>query len=216
MQNSFILRMPSAEVEKIAPSAFSEHVNSNGLKPREVFTEEHQDLVKKGEKWMKDTANSCMVVATLIATFTFAAAFTAPGGFNQDSGFPIFLRDKLFFLFIVSDALSLFSSTTSVLMFLSIYTSRYAEEDFLESLPKRLIIGLSTLFFSIATMMVTFCATLFLILNKQYSWVAIPITFLAGVPVTLFVFLQFPLFLDMVSSTYGPGLFKRPKETLAY
>ncbi|XP_042477779.1 ankyrin repeat-containing protein ITN1-like [Macadamia integrifolia] len=199
------------EVEKIVPLA-REFRNSKGLKPHEVFTEEHKDLVREGEKWMKDTANSCMVVATLIATFTFAAAFTVPGGFDQDSGFPILLHHKLFYLFIMSDALSLFSSSTSVLMFLSIYTSRYAEEDFLELLPKRLIIGLSTLFFSIATMMVTFCATLFLILNEKHKCVSILITFFAGVPVTVFVLLQFPLFLDMVISTYRPGLFNRPKD----
>ncbi|XP_043720534.1 ankyrin repeat-containing protein NPR4-like [Telopea speciosissima] len=195
------------EVEKIVPTFAREFPNSKGLKPREVFTEEHTKIVKEGEKWMKDTAGSCMVVATLIATITFAAAFTVPGGFNQDSGFPILLKQKLFFLFIISDALTLFSSSTSVLMFLSIYTSRYAEEDFLELLPKRLIIGLSTLFFSIVTMMVAFCATIFLILSKQHNWVSIPITFLASVPVTLYLLLQFPLFLDMVSSTYGHGLF---------
>ncbi|XP_042499355.1 ankyrin repeat-containing protein ITN1-like isoform X2 [Macadamia integrifolia] len=199
------------EVEKLVPFA-REARNVKGLKPQEVFTEEHKELVREGEKWMKDTANSCMVVTTLIAAFTFSAAFTAPGGSNQESGFPIFLRHKVFLLFIISDALSLFSSATSLLMFLSIYTSRYAENDFLKSLPKRLIIGLSTLFFSIATMMVAFCATLFLILTKQYIWLAIPITFLASVPVTLFVLLQFPLFLDMVLSTYRPGLFNKPKK----
>ncbi|XP_042477282.1 uncharacterized protein LOC122058686 [Macadamia integrifolia] len=199
------------EVEKLVPFA-RETRNLKGLKPQEVFTEEHKELVREGEIWMKDTANSCMVVATLIAAFTFSAAFTAPGGSNQESGFPIFLRHKVFLLFIISDALSLFSSATSLLMFLSIYTSRYAEEDFLKSLPKRLIIGLSTLFFSIATMMMAFCATLFLILTKQFIWFAIPITFLASVPVTMFLLLQFPLFLDMVLSTYRPGLFNMPKK----
>ncbi|XP_043720494.1 uncharacterized protein LOC122668028 isoform X1 [Telopea speciosissima] len=201
------------EVEKIVPSFVREFPNLKGLNPGEMFTEEHKKLVEEGEKWMKDTAGSCTVVATLITTFTFAAAFTAPGGFNQDSGFPIFLSDKqLFFPFLISDSLSLFSSSTSVLMFLSIYTSRYTEEDFLELLPKRLIIGLSTLFFSMATMMVAFCVTLFLILSRQYDWVAIPISLLAGIPVTLFIVLQFPIFLDMVRSTYGPGLFIRPKK----
>ncbi|XP_043705964.1 ankyrin repeat-containing protein ITN1-like [Telopea speciosissima] len=200
------------EMEKIAPAYARAETNSKGLKPRELFTQEHKILVKEGEKWMKDAANSCMVVATLIATFTFAAAFTVPGGFHQVSGYPLFLRHKLFYLFILSDALSLFSSSTSVLMFLSIYTSRYEEEDFLKALPKRLIIGLSSLFFSILTMMVTFCATMFLILTKKHRWIAIPITCLAGVPVTFFVLLQFPLFLDMFWSTYGPGLFKKPKD----
>ena len=47
-----------------------------------------------GEKWTKDTANYCMLVATLITTMVFAATFTVPGGSNQDRGTPIFLKTK--------------------------------------------------------------------------------------------------------------------------
>ncbi|PWA40779.1 PGG domain-containing protein [Artemisia annua] len=43
----------------------------------------------------------------------------------------------------VADAISLFSSAASILMFLSILTSRYAERDFLKSLPKKLTLGSS-------------------------------------------------------------------------
>ncbi|MCI93225.1 ankyrin repeat protein, partial [Trifolium medium] len=45
---------------------------------------------------MKDTSNSCMLVATLIATIAFAAAITVPGGNNQDKRIPIFLSDNTF------------------------------------------------------------------------------------------------------------------------
>ena len=96
----------------------------------------------------------------------FAVVFTIPGGNNQDSGYPIFLKENLFVVFIISDALSLFSSSTSVLMFLGILTSRYAEEDFLESLPRKLIIGLSTLFLSIASMMVAFSTCILLAISS--------------------------------------------------
>ncbi|KAL2494116.1 ankyrin repeat-containing protein NPR4-like [Forsythia ovata] len=53
-------------------------------------------------------------------------------GNNNNTGTPIFLNDKSFIIFSISDALALFSSVTSILMFLSILTSRYAEEDFLQ------------------------------------------------------------------------------------
>ncbi|XP_019051622.1 PREDICTED: uncharacterized protein LOC104587959 [Nelumbo nucifera] len=195
------------EVEKFVPPKYKEFQNSNGQTPQTLFTEAHRNLVKDGEKWMKDTATSCMVVATLIATIMFTAAFTMPGGNNSDTGIPIFLHTKAFMIFIISDAFSLFSSTTSVLMFLGILTSRYAEEDFLVSLPKRLIIGLATLFFSVATMMIAFGATLFIVLHHRAKWTAIPVTLLGSVPVALFVLLQFPLLVDMIVSTYGSGIF---------
>jgi hypothetical protein len=151
------------------------------------------------------------VVGALIVTIMFAAAFTVPGGNNQDTGFPLFLNKKLFMLFIISDALSLFSSSASVLMFLGILTSRYAEDDFLESLPRKMIIGLSTLFFSIAAMMIAFSTSLLIMLHGQ-SWIFIPVICLASVPITLFVLMQFPLLADMFISTYGPGIFDKQME----
>uniref|UniRef100_A0A7N2LHU1 PGG domain-containing protein n=1 Tax=Quercus lobata TaxID=97700 RepID=A0A7N2LHU1_QUELO len=54
-----------------------------------------------------------------------------------------------------------------VLMFLEILTSRYAEEDFHESLPRKMIIGLSNLFFSITAMMIAFSPALSLMLHEQ-------------------------------------------------
>ena len=196
------------EVESIVPPHVHGCLNNRGLTPRQLFTENHVDMMSKGEKWMKDTTSSCTVVGALIVTIMFAAVFTVPGGNDQNNGFPIFLNKKLFMVFIVSDALSLFSSSTSVLMFLGILTSRYAEEDFLESLPKKMIIGLFTLFFSIATMMTAFSVALFLMLHEQ-SWIFKPVICLASIPITLFVLMQFPLLVSMAISTYGPSIFDR-------
>ncbi|KAM3685086.1 hypothetical protein ACJW30_11G089800 [Castanea mollissima] len=196
------------EVESIVPPKVHANLNKEDLTPRELFTKNHKDMRKDGEQWMKDTATSCTVVGALIVTIMFAAVFTVPGGNDQNNGFPIFSNKKLFMVFIVSDALSLFSSSTSVLMFLGILTSRYAEEDFLESLPRKMIIGLSTLFFSIAAMMTAFSAALFLMLHEQ-SWIFKPVICLASIPITLFVLMQFPLLVAMANSTYGPSFFDR-------
>lgn len=163
---------------------------------------------------MKNTASSCMLVATLIATVMFAAAFSVPGSNNEKTGRPIFLLKRSFLVFAVSDALALFSSSTSILIFLSILTSRYAEEDFLESLPNRLIIGLATLFISVATMMISFCATLFIVLSPEFLWLAIPMAFIACIPVTLFPLLKFPLFIDMISYRYRSSIIFRPSNFL--
>eukprot|EP00261_Vitis_vinifera_P038355 XP_019079598.1 PREDICTED: protein ACCELERATED CELL DEATH 6-like [Vitis vinifera] len=114
------------EVKNIVPPIFKDLTNSDGKKASEVFSQQHADLVKEGEKWMKEIATSSSVVAALIVTIMFAAAFTIPGG-NNDKGAPIFLDDTLFMVFIISDSISLFSGTTSMLMFLGILTSVYAE-----------------------------------------------------------------------------------------
>ncbi|KAK9268295.1 hypothetical protein L1049_010738 [Liquidambar formosana] len=204
------------EVEKIVQPLYTEMKDSDGRTPQILFTEEHKGLVREGGKWMKDTASSCMVVATLIATVIFAAPFTVPGGNDNHTGKPTFLSRRSFLVFAISDALALISSATSILIFLSILTSRYAEEDFLESLPNRLILGLATLFVSIATMMIAFCATLFIVLGHGFTEVAIPMALVACIPVTLFAMLQFPLFVDMISHIYRSSIIFRPSNHLLY
>ncbi|CAI0554841.1 unnamed protein product [Linum tenue] len=200
------------EVESIVQPKQREMRNLSHDTPRTLFTKEHRGLVEEGEKWMKETATSCTVVAALIATIMFSALFTLPGGFDQYTGLPIFLHRSSFIAYIVSDAVSLFSSTSSMLMFLGMLTSRYREEDFLRSLPMKLIIGLSTLFFSMATMMMTFGVALMIFLKERFDWVSFPIMLLASVPVTLFALLQFPLLVDIFLSTYGPGIFDKPNK----
>ncbi|KAL5568423.1 hypothetical protein UlMin_024998 [Ulmus minor] len=196
------------EVESITAEGTRRTVNKKKKLPREIFTKSHKDLMIAGEKWMKDISSSCSFVGALIFTIMFTAAFTLPGGNNQNTGFPMFLDKKLFKIFIISDAISLFSSTTSVLTFLGILTSRYAEDDFLISLPRKMILGLSTLFLSIATMMISFCAAIALLFHKKL-WIVSPIILIACIPVTLFVFLQFPLLVNIFRSTYGRRIFDR-------
>ncbi|KAI7738364.1 hypothetical protein M8C21_008427, partial [Ambrosia artemisiifolia] len=103
------------EVKKMIPLSYRERENEDGLTPHELFTKEHKDLIAQGEKWMKGTASQCMVVAALIATIVFAATFTVPGGYNQSNGIPIFHSRATFAVFVVADAISLISSSASIL-----------------------------------------------------------------------------------------------------
>ncbi|KAI3838565.1 hypothetical protein MKW92_014499 [Papaver armeniacum] len=183
--------------------------NKDGDTAQFLFAEKHKDLMEKGEKWMKSTSESCMLVATLIATVAFATAFTVPGGNISDNnssnnGNPVFLKSTSFVVFAVADALALFSSITSVLMFLAVVTSRYSEVDFLKSLPQKLILGLATLFISMATILIAFVAAFSIVVGERYPWAPIPVSLLAGVPVLLFVFMELPLFVEMVRHTYWP------------
>nr|XP_028955712.1 ankyrin repeat-containing protein ITN1-like [Malus domestica] len=201
------------EVESIIDPKDCESVNVDNRTPRQVFTDNHNDMGKEAEKSMKETATSCTVVGALIVTIMFAAAITVPGGNDGHTGLPTFLTERVFTTFIVSDAISLFSSTTSVIMFLGILTSRYSEDDFRKSLPTKMIIGLFTLFLSIATMMIVFSCALYIMLKGKSS-IVIPSILLASVPVTSFIWMQFPFLVELVISTFGPGLFDRNKKKL--
>ncbi|XP_062160464.1 ankyrin repeat-containing protein NPR4-like isoform X3 [Alnus glutinosa] len=200
------------EIEKIVPWHYVNKRNSNSQTPKEIFIKAHKDLQLDGEKWMKDTANYCMLVATLIATVIFAAIFTVPGGSNQETGTPIFLRRNWFMVFFISDAIALCSSSTSIVIFLSILTSRYTEEDFFKSLPSKLVFGLVTLFISMAGMMVAFSATCFLVYSSVKAWVPFVVITLVGIPVVLFVWLHHELWVDTFLSTYKSRFLFRPSK----
>ncbi|KAJ4702408.1 Ankyrin repeat-containing protein [Melia azedarach] len=141
------------EVEKFVLLMHINAKNKKGLTPKALFTEQHKDLREKGEKWMKDTTTSCMLLATLIATIVFAATFTVPGGIKEDTGSLLHIHKVSLKIFFISNAIALVSSSASIVNFLSILTSPYAEEEFLWSLPRKLRIGLVTFFISIAAMM---------------------------------------------------------------
>ncbi|XP_076891833.1 uncharacterized protein LOC143543389 [Bidens hawaiensis] len=199
------------EVENLVEPSFKKARNKNKKTPKMIFMEEHNDLLNEAQSWMKDVSASSTVVAALIITMAFAGAFTLPGG-NKDNGSPLFLNKGTFMLFIISDAIALFSSTASVVMFLGILTARFAADDFLYALPKRMTIGLVLLFMSLAATMIAFSATLALVLEDKVAWIAAPLVVVTCVPVGLFVWLQFPLLIELVWSTYGPSIFSKKKD----
>ncbi|KAL4571291.1 hypothetical protein LXL04_018049 [Taraxacum kok-saghyz] len=199
------------EVEALLPPSYREKKNNDGLTPHELFMVEHKDLLSANEKWMKDTSNQCLVVAALIASVAFASAFGVPGGYNQNTGIPMFLHNQSFIVFAISDAISLAFSCMSILIFLSIYISRYSELDFLVSLPTKLMAGLATLFFSITAMLVAFTVSFFAIFGGKLIWVPITITMLLLVPIILYGRLQINLLNDVYHSTFGSKLIFRPK-----
>ncbi|XP_028093597.1 uncharacterized protein LOC114293685 [Camellia sinensis] len=127
----------------------------------------HKKLRKEWEKWMKETSTSCTVVATLIATAMFTAIFTVLGGYNGTTRNPVYLHRHSFMVFTVADALSMFISCSPVQLFLGILKLRYADSEFLVSLPRKLIMAIASLFFSIVTMKLTFGTTIFISLHHR-------------------------------------------------
>ncbi|PON47740.1 PGG domain containing protein [Trema orientale] len=196
------------EIQRVMLPHDSERKNINMMTPREVFTTNHKELMIEGEKWMKETASFCVVASALVVGIMFAAAITIPGGNDQKFGFPIFLDEQLFRVFIFSTVVSVFSSIISVLEFLGIITSRYAEEDFLMVLPTTMTLGVTFLLLSIATMLMAFIAVIFIMFTEE-PWIRIPIILLSAIPVIFFAWQIFPILSEIVISTYYRSFFER-------
>ncbi|KAG5246678.1 protein ACCELERATED CELL DEATH [Salix suchowensis] len=87
--------MRECSVEKFTPSHFLNHESTKKLTAEGFFVAANCELLDLARKRLKITAEGCSVVAVIIATVAFAAAYTAPGGSNQSTGVPV-LNKPLF------------------------------------------------------------------------------------------------------------------------
>ncbi|KAA8524416.1 hypothetical protein F0562_010860 [Nyssa sinensis] len=65
------------------------------------------------ESYYKDRINTLLLVATLVATVTFAAGFTMPGGHNDsdpNKGMAIMLKAHTFHIFLISNTIAMYCS----------------------------------------------------------------------------------------------------------
>ncbi|XWS27896.1 hypothetical protein CRYUN_Cryun25bG0019400 [Craigia yunnanensis] len=154
---------------------------------------------KIGQK-SKEMATTLLLMSTLIATFTFTAAFTIPGGFKNndpDEGMPALISRSAFKAFVVTDSIAFTSSmTAAVLVFWSSYCQ--ASETFMDALP--FAIGLTWI--ALVAMALAFVTGLFVVLSNTL-WLAILVCVIGcASPAILYLFT--PLFLlvfDRLSSS---------------
>ncbi|CAM8927755.1 unnamed protein product [Rhodiola kirilowii] len=67
----------------------------------------------------KDRVNSLLVVAALVATVTFAAGFTMPGGYNSsepDVGMPVMLNNVKFQIFVFFNTIAMYTATLVIVI----------------------------------------------------------------------------------------------------
>ncbi|XP_022851723.1 uncharacterized protein LOC111373415 [Olea europaea var. sylvestris] len=176
--------------------------NKEGKTPWELFTVEHENLRRAGEKRMKDRATSCMVCGNFNCHNCICCRLYLSRGNKEETCAPIFLIDGWFTIFVISDDVAMFSSTASIMMFLSILISRYGEDDFLFSLPAKLMVGLIALFASIVCTVLTFSTTFFLVYKEEKQGILSKfVAILAMLPITLYAVLNCRLWISLIDST---------------
>ncbi|KAH9680696.1 ANK REP REGION domain-containing protein [Citrus sinensis] len=156
-------------VKESMPRYFFLGYNNKGKTPKEIFTKTHKELVKDGQEWLSRTSESCLVVAALIASVALTTSATVPGGLNEQSGKPILENEPAFKIFPISSFVALCFSMTALSFFLSILTSTYREKDFAMALPRKLLLGLTSLFTSISAIMISFCSGQYIHYMQQHA-----------------------------------------------
>ncbi|MED6121679.1 hypothetical protein PIB30_032446 [Stylosanthes scabra] len=189
-------------VKNSMPPNFYERYNNKGQTAKQVFVSTHGQLVKEGGKWLTKTAESCSVVAALVATVAFTTSTAIPGGPDQNTGVPLLRGRPAFNLFAVAALIALCSSVTSLVLFLSVLTSRFQEKDFAVDLPRKLLLGLTTLFTSIASVLISFCAGHYFIIEDELKYAVFPIYAATCLPVSFFALVQLPLYFDLALAMF--------------
>ncbi|KAH7514934.1 hypothetical protein FEM48_Zijuj11G0142800 [Ziziphus jujuba var. spinosa] len=181
-------------VRKLIPSHYIMNHSKGGQTASDIFERSHVDLLKEAQIQLKRTSESCSVIAVLIATVAFTMAYTVPEGSDQSTGLLILRHHPFFVVFTFTDILSLVSSLTSVVMFISILTSPFRLQDFRKSLPRKLALAFTFLFLTVVVTMMAFSATVILIVRMKKRWTTTLVYGVAFVSVTVLALLQFPLY----------------------
>ena len=136
------------------------------------------NLSRQGIKSLTQTyTGNTSLVAILIATITFAAAFTLPGGYSNDAGsegLPIMAKKAAFQAFLISDTIAMCSSL--VVAFVCII-ARWEDLEFLlyyRSFTKKLM------WLAYVATTTAFATGLYTVLAPRHLWLAIAVCVLTG------------------------------------
>ncbi|KAM3355363.1 hypothetical protein ACQJBY_025877 [Aegilops geniculata] len=127
---------------------------------------------KEAKSLTQTYTSNTSLVAILIATITFAAAFTLPGGYSNDAGsegLPIMSKKFAFHAFLISDVLAMCSSFA--VAFICII-ARWGDYEFLiyyRSVTKKIM------WFAYVTTTTAFSTGLYTVLAPRVHWLAIAI-----------------------------------------
>ncbi|XP_056698515.1 ankyrin repeat-containing protein ITN1-like [Spinacia oleracea] len=121
-----------------------------------------------------DVRNSLFVVAALLATITFTAGFTLPGGFNQDTGEALLAKEAAFLVFLISDTLALFFSM--LVLICLIWSMVYDSSKSLVLIDKSMVL----LRVALNCTLLAFMTGVYIVVAPKSLWAAIVIIVIIG------------------------------------
>ncbi|KAL2936038.1 Ankyrin repeat-containing protein NPR4, partial [Bienertia sinuspersici] len=133
--------------------------------PKAVYLARSSYGIRKSE--MKESANALALVAALLATMTFAAAFQVPGG-NGDDGFPILFSKVAFVIFSVANTIAMCSSM--LCLFILLWVMGIGK---IHGSLKILDISIILLRVSFYLTLLTFTTSVFVVTVEKSLWMGI-------------------------------------------
>ncbi|KAF8730820.1 hypothetical protein HU200_016683 [Digitaria exilis] len=174
-------------LRKADPNIVTSPYILHGAVKNKVTDKSRKDIKALTTKYTNNTS----LVAILIATITFAAAFTLPGGYKSDGadeGHPILARNLAFQAFLISDTLAMCSSL--VVAFVGIM----ANWEDLEFLLYYRSFTIRLMWFAYMATTIAFSTGLYTVLAPRLLWLAVPVCLLTALlPILTMVLGEWPI-----------------------
>ncbi|XP_042478098.1 protein ACCELERATED CELL DEATH 6-like [Macadamia integrifolia] len=144
---------------------------ANAPRARDVYDDEvrlNSGVRQPTVEFYKDKVNTLLLVSTLVATVTFTAGFTIPGGLNSDDpdqGMATMLSNNKFKAFVICDTISMYCSILSVL---SLVWAQIGDVPLMRSI---IDFTLPLLGISLSMMAVAFTVGLYIVTSRLH-WLA--------------------------------------------
>ncbi|XP_010933493.1 uncharacterized protein [Elaeis guineensis] len=171
-------------VKKLLPRDLQNSRNKEEMTAQELFTKNHEPMVSESGNQLKGLAGTC---SGLLAAVVFATSFSIPETCNKEE----FRKMTACKIFPHAYEIGLSCATTSLVLFISLLTARYKEQEFRRSLPTMYFLAMMTFFMALVALLVAFFCNIYLSIYGGKGRLVILAGELIGVPVICFLVLLF-------------------------
>ena len=169
MQDYILRRLHRLKEANVGPLRWRKDIKEDdGSSEGKVKGKGEDNDIKKGSSDISEViqrrGENHLIVAALIATVTFAAGFTLPGGYNVNEGTATLAKKSAFKAFVVMDTIAMVLSVSAIFIF--IFMSWHEKEVFLN---KQIIPGFVLTMLAMGAMVMAFMTGLYAVLPES-SW----------------------------------------------
>ncbi|XP_010242942.1 PREDICTED: protein ACCELERATED CELL DEATH 6 [Nelumbo nucifera] len=210
MNNEGSTALDIAEKDILIPTSFRKLLTLTALRTagaprgrrRSIVEGQRQEETQDGKNKMdyyKDRINTLVLVATLVATITFAAGVTMPGGYRNDEpnqGMAVLHEKPTFHVFVISNTLAMY---VSMILVVTLIWAQLGDYDLLVFALK---LSLPLLGMALTMMAIAFAAGVYLVVHKPI-WLGCIVVATGSISLLCILVLFLPLHVQLWSKYRG-------------